>query len=765
LLTDDELRAQLIGTFKGELEEYMTLLNRRLLELERDGSSEEALYDAFRTVHNLKGAAGAIGFEPVSNIAHSLENLLGAVRKQQYTLCPPAFDVLYLGLDLISTLMEQELGGKPAPRDAGDEIEARVQSLLQGESAQPDQASQPERTPRPDKDPPDKPAAEKPAKGKSKQPTPQPPDAPSPAASAAPDSADSVRLALYKIDRLMADVGDLLVSKNQYEQRVRECRDLDDMLDDMSKNWSRVRGLRRRLQKGGSDRSTERLLEAVDRLLSDMRQVRQSFGSLSSRMANDTLHLSKSVSTLQQAVQYLRMDPIGSLFESMRRQLRDLGRQHDKRIELSVSGADTELDRQLTESLRDPLMHLIRNAVDHGLETPSERKKAGKKEEGTIYLSATTRGSHIVVEVSDDGRGVDLDQVKARVRELGWAGERDLERLSDEDLLSFLFRPGFSTRTEVTTTSGRGVGLDVVKTNVERMQGRVEALTRPGHGTAFRMTLPLTVATVHVLMVRINRQMFAIPTGSVERTLRLKPQDAYTMNSRLTIAVDERAVHLTAVEHMLGMPVPDRSGESIWTVLVLRQGTERLAFAIDELIGEQEVVIKSLGRQLRKVRHLAGGAIMGDGTVVLLLHPADLLRTARGEPVSPKTRSSRSLKRRILVVDDSITTRTLEKNILENAGYEVVLAKDGAEGFEVASASPPDLVIADVEMPKMNGFELARAIKSDAGLGHLPVILVTSLGSAEDRARGVGAGADAYIVKGQFDPTSFLELVSSFMVE
>ncbi|MBI3653157.1 MAG: hybrid sensor histidine kinase/response regulator [Acidobacteria bacterium] len=765
---DDELPLHLLITFKSELEEHLALINRDLIELERTGMQEEVLHEVFRSVHNLKGAASAIGLAMIQKIAHSLEHLFGAARRREYIFSPAAFDLCYEGLDTMSELLEAELRELELPALVDVEFEQRVYQLLESTPGEPVDAD-----------------SESPCitENLSLQ-APSPvemmaashlgvkDDSPLPTTisgeALASSQSDSIRIPIVKIDRLMSDIGELLISKNRYEQRLNELEQIGAEVELALKDWSRLRPLRRKLSKSVEGKAVQRLLDSLDTHQLRLRNINRLSQLLTKNSANDELHLGLSVAALQQEIQGLRMLPLRTLFDPLRRQARDLARKHDKKVAVEFSGEETELDRQLLEAIRDPLVHLIRNSIDHGLEPPETRQQLGKNPEGTIKLMAEQRGNQIVIEIADDGGGINLDGVKDRARALGLFTEPELKTFTQAELLSLIFRPGFSTRTKATETSGRGMGLDIVKVNIERVRGQIEVTTKEDAGALFRITLPLTLSTLHVLLVKSGSQIVALPVSSIDRAVRINPKDTYTVESRMAISFDSRSISLIALDALLGLEESRQAETANWTVLIVSHSGERAAFIVTEILGEQEMVIQSLGKQLKKVNNIAGGGVLGDGSVILLLNPADLLRTVHGSKnqiaiTPPKQEERRSSKRKILVVDDSITTRTLEKNILEIAGYEVILAKDGAEGLALAHTSGCDLVISDIEMPQLNGFELTKRIKSDARLKRLPVILVSSRDSQQDKVQGAEAGADVYMVKSQFEQAHFLELVESMI--
>ena len=441
-------------------------------------------------------------------------------------------------------------------------------------------------------------------------------------------------------------------------------------------------------------------------------------------------------------------------------------------MELVIRGADIEIDKRILDELKDPLIHLIRNCVDHGIEKPGERTSHGKAARGTITIAFSAKdGRRVEILVSDDGKGIDVVRVRAAAIKTGVLSREAAESLAEREAMSLIFRSGVSTSSIITDLSGRGLGLAIVREKVEKLGGAVTVETRARAGTTFRMLLPLTLATFRGVLVREAEQTFVLPTVNVERILRVKPEALKTVENRETVEIAGRILSLVRLGDALDLPFRRQraqpvktspAGAGAWlTVAVLAHAGRRIAFQVDGVLDEQQVMVKSLGRQLKHVRNVAGAAILGSGKIVPVLNISDLMQSAvrSAAPAQTAAEESPADKGRILVAEDSITARTLLRNILQTAGYQVTTAVDGADAFAQARAGDFDLIVSDVDMPKMSGFELTRKIRDDEKLGELPVVLVTALESSEDRERGVDAGANAYIVKSSFDQSNLLEVV------
>jgi two-component system chemotaxis sensor kinase CheA len=431
-------------------------------------------------------------------------------------------------------------------------------------------------------------------------------------------------------------------------------------------------------------------------------------------------------------------------------------------MEIEVLGGEVEVDRAVLDGLREALLQLVRNAADHGIEPPADRERAGKPRRGKVSVAAALRGDRLTVTVSDDGAGLDVPAVRARLERRGLPVPRD-----EQELVRTLFEGGFSTRTEATAISGRGVGLDVVRAAIERIRGSVQVTWVQGRGTNFTLECPPTLATIHALLVAVGPQILAVPTTHVERLLRVRPEDIKHAEGRDVIATPEAPVPLVALARLLP-PLVERPVAGPLAVILLRAGERRLAIAVDELVAEQEVLLRPVGRGGEPLPHVSGAAILGTGRVALVLNAAAIVGAGLGLGAGPgvtiaEAPSGRRDKKRILVVDDSITTRTLEQSILEAAGYDVRAAVDGADGWKVLQEHGCDVVVADIEMPRMDGFALCEAIRGSNRFKQLPVVLVTALETPEHRARGLEVGADAYIGKSSFDQQNLLDIISQLV--
>jgi two-component system chemotaxis sensor kinase CheA len=470
--------------------------------------------------------------------------------------------------------------------------------------------------------------------------------------------------------------------------------------------------------------------------------------------------LSRSLNQLQDRAMRTQMVPVSTITDQLQRAVRDLARAHGKDVRWQAQGTDTELDRSVLYQLSDSLMHLVRNAVDHGIESPAERQAVGKQPQATLRLHAMQLGSEVIIAVTDDGRGVDVNGVSEQARRHGI----DTEAMTEEELLELTFHPGLSTTRFVTDVSGRGVGLDVVRTNVEAAHGRVEIRSDRGFGTEFRIIVPITVAVLRCLLVEAGGQRFALPFHRVLLSQASDPGTVAHAEGRPVVWVNDHAVPVQGLAETLGLTGGD---PPTGPVVILADTSRRHAFGVDRLIGQRDVVIKALNPLLPHVPAVAGASVEPDGSVLVVLDPPGLIERARmasraNEPATP-IESPSPHQRSILVVDDALTIRELQRSILERAGFDVRLATDGIDALSNLAKEPSDLVLTDVEMPNMDGFALTEAIRAHPTLANIPVLILTSHSSDADRQRGLDVGADGYITKSGFDEASLLTAVNRLL--
>ncbi len=566
----------------------------------------------------------------------------------------------------------------------------------------------------------------------------------------------AVRVSVKTLESLGLQVEHLIAGRSQ---QVRRTDALRDMLDGTHDTIVHLERSSSQLSLTGAGEELESLRNAV----LSLRGIQKRLVELLKEGTREGEQLNLVAQVVRDDLRDLRMVPAGQVLEPLRRTVREVSARLTKQVELFITGGEVRLDRRILDALKDPLLHLVRNAIDHGIETPEARRAAGKSEKGKLWVRVEPRGTRIAVVVEDDGGGLSPARVRATAIKRGLLSAEAAAKLSDPQAARLIFQPGFSTRDQVTETSGRGVGLDVVLATAQRLQGAVDVSYTEGQGTRFTIDLPLTLASALGLLIRVGTSVVAVPSDMVERVFRLSPGDVGTVAGRVVVRVENEQLTFLSLAEAIGLPRLPLALDNgkMQSVMLLTLGKDRVVFAIDEVVGQQDIVVRSLGPHLKGVGHLAGAAVLDDGRLVPVLNAPELLRAA-----SPTTRgiSTGEIRRaRILVCDDSLTTRFAMKSLLEIAGYPVVTASDGEEGWEVMERTPCQLIVSDWQMPRLDGVGLVRRVRSHPTLHRTPIILVTSLDSPEERAAGLEAGADGYLVKREVERGKLLELVRQLM--
>lgn len=700
------------ATFKVEAAEHLQAMTTGLLELEKlpAGAAQQSLIDTtFRAAHSLKGAARAVNLLDIESACQALEEQLSRWKRGEQAVSPEALDLAHRKLDVLSTLM-----GTPG-------------------------------------------SARKTAT-----------DAPAPPSS----DSETVRVSLSTLDAGLMQAEEMLVTKLAAAQRATELGTLAAQFDTWHKQWGRVQAQARTLRRAvdsssGQVATLAPLVEFLEWNQDCMRALESRVHGLR-RSADQAQHATaRMVDDLVESSKKLVMLPLSTLGSLFPKAVRDLSRDTGKDTSFVLQGEEICIDKRVLEEMKDPLLHLLRNAVDHGIESPEQRRKSGKPTRANLLLAASAvEGNQVELRVSDDGRGIDVAAVKAAAVQRGLLAAEVGQQMQDVDAIMLAFEADLSTSRSVTEVSGRGLGLAIVREKAESLGGRIAIDSRPGLGTDIRITLPLTLATFRGVLIEADQRIFVIPTDRVERVIRFRPADVGTVEGRETLPHAGRALALVRLADILRLPQTQvrASSTAALPALILGSGEQRVAFAVDEVLDEREVLVKTLRKPLLRVRHIAGATVLASGAAVPILSVPDLLRSARNEAspvrrVATTKQPQTATAGQLLVAEDSITSRMLLKGILESAGYKVKTAVDGMEAFALLRAEPFDLVVSDVEMPRMNGFDLVTRIRADRTLAEMPVILVTALETREDRERGIDAGANAYLVKGSLDQSDLLEAV------
>ncbi|TCT20297.1 hybrid sensor histidine kinase/response regulator [Thiobaca trueperi] len=735
-----------LGRFTGEARENVARLEAGLTGIAAGGRLDaETINGLFRAAHTIKGSARMLKLNSIAETAHQLEEVLGALREERLNQTPELGGLLMRAVDAIGALVEQveSSGGQLPPAD-----QALCEQLAQTASGAP---PAPVSAPNVTSPVPTEPAAATP----DRQPavvgpaaaTPSPADREAPAALRTPDS---VRVRLDKLDELIKLMGEVVSNQTRLRQRLLDAQALDRAMQSLTDEDS----------------------DPIPTQLAGQTAALHHFTLALRDLAMEQEIL---ISDLNDRALVMRMLPLATVFDPIARVARELGRDLGREIHCEISGGEIELDRHLIDRLGDALVHLLRNAIDHGIEPPDERRAAGKPPLGRIRLSARAEGVGVLIEVSDDGRGLDRERVLTKAIQKGLIDPARRTDITDDQVAELIFQPGFSTSPIITDISGRGVGMDVVKRSILDLQGAVSVSSRPGSGLVVTLQLPLSLAVMRVLLFEAGGMRFGLTAQHVVELLRVPRESTIQIADRPALVLHNEFVPLVPLTDLLHLPMPSQTREESphpggHLVLVIGVHQIKLGLVVTQLIDERDMVIKPLPAHMRHSGLVSGMVVTGNNELVSVLQAPALLeaaRRARGESLSRPDRAAPDRDARqthhVLVVDDSLNTREIEKEILEAHGYQVTLAEDGLEGWQKALGGHFDAVLTDVEMPGMDGFSLTARLRENPRYHTTPIIIITSRQKEEDKQRGVLVGADAYIVKGDFNQSSLVETLKNLL--
>lgn len=739
--TADEAMLEL---FRSEVENQGQALNEGLLQLEQNPGDSSQLEALMRASHSIKGAARMVDVECCVRIAHVMEDIFVAAQDGTLALDPERIDVLLRGVDLVSRVGRIHTAESAQwLQDQAREINALLHDLHQVR----------------DGSSPDVPAS--PPEPQAARPAPAPEQAP---ARSAMDTA--IRVSPESLNRLMGLAGEVRV----------ESRWLRPFAEGLVQVKHRQVELISILDRLGEAVNNHQSGEYIARLVSEAQhKAGQCRHRLSDRLGELEEYDRRShnlADRLNREVVASRMRPFGDGVQGFQRMVRDLARSLGKDVRLVIEGLATRVDRDILSKIEAPLNHLVRNAIDHGVEDPAERRAAGKPGQATITLEAVHSAGMLSITVRDDGRGIEPEALRRKVVEKGLTSADMAAHLSEAELMEFLFLPGFSTRDQVTEISGRGVGLDVVHSAVQEMRGVVRATSTPGRGLQFHMQLPLTLSVVRALLVEIGGEPYAFPLARIDRTLKIHRDHIETMEGRQYFTLGNQHIGMLAAHQVLELADSEQDDSEL-PVVVVGERVDRYGLVVDRFLGERNLVVQTLDPRLGKVQDISAAAILEDGSPCLILDVDDLIRSidiliagGRLDRLGERHVAQHAQRgKRVLVVDDSITVREVERNMLASRGYLVDVAVDGMDGWNAVRTGHYDLVISDVDMPRMNGFEFVAHIKDDPALKTTPVMIVSYKDREEDRARGLEAGADYYLTKGSFHDETLLDAVLDLIGE
>ncbi len=787
--SDEEFLKKLFAAFKVEAEEHLRAIGNGLLEVEkgtgeRDGT--DLIEKMYREAHSLKGAARSVGMMEIEAVCQAVESVFAKLKAGLGEASTELFDTLHRATDIMSSLLDEtpdvETGsivdeliqlertlvktaeeGSQNDSSASSAAEAEREDAAGMEAPVDRQTDVAQRTFGPTTEPSIRDQTEPQGEPLRRERT---------------SHWDTIRISVSKLDPLLRRMGEMISVKLTTGQRVTDLIRLLSAIEEWKQKWTaftsegQARGTTFfRGKQGSLSSEISGRGEKIDKFLQWNEQwiktIESAMREVAKTAEGDARMYGAMVDDILDDMMNVLMLPCSTVLEIFPKLVRDLSRDSGKEANLVIRGGNLEVDRRILEQMKDPLIHLLRNSIDHGIEDPDQRERAGKPRQGTVTIAISQMsGKQLEMVVSDDGAGIDAARVKEAATEQGLLTEQERHAVERQDALSLMFRSEVSTSAGVTSISGRGLGLAIVREKVENLGGNISVSTEAHHGTTFRIVLPITLSTFRGILVKAHDRQFVLPTANVERVSRIKRETVKTIGNTDTIEMNDRVVPLVRLGDILELPRPEKgNGDSHYMpVLLLRSGETLVSFCVDDILQEQEVLVKGLGSQLSRVRNVAGATVLGSGKLVPILSISDLIKSAVKQSFEAtvqrlETQAHVDKTKSILVVEDSITSRMLLKNILESSGYEVTTSVDGAEAYSALRTQEFDLVVSDIEMPRMDGFQLTSNIRADERLSHLPVVLVTSLGSREDRERGIDVGANAYIVKGSFDQNNLLETV------
>ena len=752
--------SKFLTRFVEEAREHCSRISEGLLNLEKAPGDAETVNGLFRSAHTIKGSSRMMKLSGVTELAHKMEDVLDAVRGGKIPLAPSVSDALFRGVDALSAMLDRITAGDTvvdAPDALCEELaQAATNHAAEGGSvkvvkpvisaasdtpvsahvADTPAASTPGVVPAP--------VSAVPATAATVEPVPSP-------ATGAKRQVDYLRVDAAKLDDLIRLMGEIVSEHGRSRRQIGKLREIERAME------RHLTGIAEYL--GERDSKGKSLIEAGAALQLSLRQSVRA-------MYDASLLQDHLVGDLQETSLKMRMQPLSTAFDPLRRTVRDLAHEYGKDIDFVVEGGDTELDRKIIDRIGDSLMHMISNSMDHGLENLEERVAAGKPPKGTISLSAFYDSGCVTISLSDDGRGLSIEKIREKALAKRLFEPEILAGMSRAEIIDLIFMPGFSTSPIITDVSGRGVGMDVVRKNItDELKGTILIETREGAGTTFLLRLPLNLAVFPLFLVTTGGKTCALPATSLVEMLSVQRTDIIEIINKRAIRLREQIIPVEKLATLLGFGngASPETGEAL--IIIIRVGEEKLGLEVDEIIGREEMVVKPLPPHLQNLRMVSGVTIGERDSIINVLHVSELIRQAHeiAEPgrMRPVVKEERTAT--VLVVDDSINTREIEKSILEAYGYAVVTAEDGEDAFEITRETLFDLVITDVEMPRLDGFSFTERLRGDDRYRHVPVIIVTSREKDEDKRRGIQVGANAYIVKGAFDQSNLIETVRSLI--
>lgn len=763
---------EIMEDFLIEAFEMIEQLDQDLVELENNPQDLELLNRIFRVAHTIKGSSSFLNFDTLTHLTHNMEDVLNKARKGELKLSHEIMDVVLPSIDLMKALLIS-IRDNGTDANSGIDISESVKKLQAISNEKSDSA--PTQTANESKKTTQAPTPEVQNPSTSNNPLADEPDLDYSNMSEQEVEAEIARL-LQK--RQEAD------KQKRSEKKKMQNQDALESVQQTQKSQSSESPAPKKPENPKKSDETktpstgveqtvrvdvrrlDSLMNLIGELVLGKNRLIRIYGDVEERYDGEKFleelnQVVSSISTvttdLQLAVMKTRMQPVGKVFNKFPRMVRDLSRELGKNIDLIITGEETELDKSIVEEIGDPLIHIIRNSCDHGIEVPEVRKNAGKSEMGTVELKAYNEGNHIVIEISDDGKGLDPDMLKQKAIEKGVITEREADAMTDKEAFGIIFKPGFSTAKSISNVSGRGVGMDVVKTNIEKLNGLIEIESEKGVGTTQKLKIPLTLAIIQALLVGVQEEYYAIPLSSVLETVRVSQDEIYTVDGKSVLRLRDEVLSLVRLADIFKVDAILEATNEVY-VVIIGLADQKIGVIVDYLIGQEEVVIKSLGYYLKNTTGIAGATVRGDGKITLIVDVAAMMDMAKNVKVSinkliDEAEASRAKNSPsdyiVLAIDDSSTDRAIMKKCLKPLGVTVLEASNGLEGLDIVKngEKTPDAVLVDIEMPRMDGYSFAAEVRKYNKFKNIPLIAVTSRTSKTDRMRGVESGMTEYITK------------------